>query len=603
MAEPIDYAALDRRNYWELDRALRRTVRRRCGADEERDDLLSSFGEKTGTTVTENADVVEENPPRLDTYDRRGEVVNDVTHHPAHLENERLVYEGGVIANRFSPPPGRDEPFSWVEHFAQFCLMDYTSSVGLSCPAAMTGGAALVLEKFDDGSLEPYYDALTTRDYDELRTGAMFLTEKQGGSDVGANEVRAEPTDDESEASETSRPEGGVPADRVYELHGEKWFCSNVDSGAALVLARRPGAPDGTEGLSLFLCDRRRRDGELNDVVYRRLKDKLGTRGVPTGEVVFEGAEAYLVGEPESGFKYMSEMLNVERLYNAIGSVGAIGRALLESKCHASDREAFGEVLADQPLMRRDLVDMAVTHEAAMAATFEAAAQFDARERALADGDRDAEAYRLMRVLIPVVKYRTAREAVDAASYAMEIRGGDGYVEEYVHPRLLRNAQVLPIWEGPSNVMALDVLRSMLSELSHEALLSDLDGRLDDVEDPRLADTRATVAAELDGLADAFEAVATTDRAGAQLEAKELADYVFDVVAGVLLLERAEWRLEEADDAREARVAEWFVRRELSSPDARGITDDERLPQEAFDAIVRYGRAEPEDRLEATADD
>jgi acyl-CoA dehydrogenase len=319
---------------------------------------------------------------------------------------------------------------------------------------------------------------------------------------------------------------------------------------------------------------------------------------------VFEGAEAHLVGEPESGFKYMSEMLNMERLYNALGSVGAIGRSLLEAKEHAFDREAFGDLLADQPLMRRDLVDMAVTHEAAMAATFEAAAQFGARERALADGDRDEDAYRLMRLLVPVVKYRTARDAVDVASYAMEIRGGDGYVEDYVNPRLLRNAQVLPIWEGPSNIMALDVLRAMLSELSHEALLDTLEDRLDDIDHPRLDDASGTVAAEFDGLAEAFEAVATSDRAGAQREAKELADYIFDVAAGVLLLERAQWRLETADDAREALVADWFVRRELASPDARGITDDTDLPEEAFQAVVRYDTVEPDERIEtATVDD
>ena len=584
MADPIDYAAVERRNYWELDRALQRTVRRRCGADETREDLLAAFGELTGTTVTDNADVVEENPPELRTYDRRGEVVNEVEYHPAHVENERLVYEHGVVANLFSAPPGREEPFSFVEHFAQFCLMDYTSSVGLSCPAAMTGGAALVLEKFDDGSLEEYREALTARDYDDLRTGAMFLTEKQGGSDVGANEMQAEPTAEDS----------------VYELYGEKWFCSNIGSEAALVLARRPDAPDGTEGLSLFLYPG---TAEGDDVLFRRLKDKLGTRSVPTGEVVFEGCEAYLVGEPESGFKYMSEMLNAERLYNAVGSVGVVGRALLESKLHAFDRAAFGERLADQPLMRRDLVDMAVTHEATMALTFEAAAQFGARERAEASDDTDETAYRLMRILVPVVKYRTAREAVDAASYAMEIRGGDGYVEEFVNPRLLRNAQVLPIWEGPSNIMALDVLRSMLAERAHEALLSALEERLRDIEHPGLAATRETVKGELKGLADAFDAVATTDRAGAQLEAKELADYVFDVVAGVVLLERAEWRLETEDDAREALVADWFVSRELATSEARGIPDGTRLTQEAFDAVVCYERAEPALRREATADD
>lgn len=589
MSEPLDYGELERGrdcNYWRYDPAIRRTIERRCGDDPALESLLSSFGELIGTTVTNNADVVEDNPPELRTYDRNGERINEVVYHPKHVANERLVYENGVIANLFSAPPEHDEPLSHVAHLGQFYLMDYASSVGLGCPAAMTGGAAVVLEKFDDGTLDPFYEALTTREYDELETGAMFLTEKQGGSDVGANEVRAEPTDDE----------------RTYELYGEKWFCSNVDSGAALVLARRPDAPDGTEGLSLFLVSRETRTGEPNDYLFRRLKDKLGTNSVPTGEVVFEGAEAYLVGEPERGFKYMSEMLNIERLYNAVGSVAGMGRSLLEAKVHAADREAFGETLEDQPLMRRDLVEMTVAHEAAMAVTFEAAEQFGARERALDRGERDERAYRLMRILIPVAKYRTARMAVETASYAMEIRGGNGYVEEFVNPRLLRNAQVLPIWEGPSNIMALDVLRAMLSERSHRVLLEELRERLDAIEQPTLEELVSTVSAEVDGLETAFNAVETSDPASAQFEAKALADYVFDVTAGVVLLERAAWRLAEADDAREALVAEQFVRNHLESHDARGIVDDERLPLEAFDAIARYGYAEPEPRVVADDD-
>ncbi|QLD90379.1 acyl-CoA dehydrogenase family protein [Natronomonas salina] len=589
MADPLDYSALERGrdcNYWEYDRALQRTVERRCDADG-LEDLLSSFGELIGTTVTNNADVVEENPPELRTYDRNGERINEVDYHPAHLENERLVYEHGVIANRFSAPPGMDEPLSQVAHLAQFYLMDCSSSVGLSCPAAMTGGAAIVLEKFDDGTLDEYYDALTTREYDDLETGAMFLTEKQGGSDVGANEVRAEPTDDE----------------RIYELYGEKWFCSNIDSSAALVLARRPDAPAGTEGLSLFLFDRETTDGELNDMEYRRLKDKLGTKSVPTGEIEFEGAEASLVGEPERGFKYMSEMLNVERLYNAIGSIGGMGRSLLEAKVHTANREAFGGKLAEQPLMQRDLVNMAVDHEAAMAVTFEAAAQFGARERALKQGDEDHAAHALMRILIPVAKYKTARMAVDTATYAMEIRGGNGYVEEFVNPRLLRNAQVLPIWEGPSNIMALDVLRAMVSEQAHESLLTELETRLDEIDESALEATVETARDELDGLEDAFGTIATAGRDTAQFEAKELADYIFDVTAAVLLLERAEWSLERNDDAREALVAEWFIRRELQARDARGIAGRSRLSDHEFDAIIRFNPVTPGQVRPVSADD
>jgi acyl-CoA dehydrogenase len=589
MPDKLNYSKLERGrncNYWEYDRTLQRTVERRCD-DGEITNLLSSFGELIGNTVVNNADTVEDNPPQLQTYDRNGNRINHVEYHPDHIENERLVYENGVIANRFSTPPEMDEPLSQVGHLAQYYLMEYSSSLGLGCPAGMTGGVAVVLEKFDDGSLEEYYDALTARKYEDLKTGAMFLTEKQGGSDVGANELRAEPTDRED----------------IYRLYGEKWFCSNIDSSAALVLARRPNAPSGTEGLSLFLLDRTTEDGEPNDMEYRRLKDKLGTNSVPTGEIEFEGAEAYLVGEPERGFKYMSEMLNVERLYNAVGSIAAMGRSLLEAKVHTANREVFGDRLLEQPLMQRDLTDMAVDHEAAMAVTFEAAAQFDERERKLAEGIEDSDAQALMRILVPVAKYRTARMAVDTASYAMEIRGGNGYIEEFVNPRLLRNAQVLPIWEGPSNIMALDVLRSMASEGAHEVLTGELETRLDAVDAPELAESISTVESELQGLKDAFDSVATAETDTAQFEAKELADYVFDVTAAVLLLERAQWRLETDDDSREALVARWFIQTELETPDSRGITGEERLTRRSFDAIVRFAKVSPEQAVSARADD
>ena len=168
----------------------------------------------------------------------------------------------------------------------------------------------------------------------------------------------------------------------------------------------------------------------------------------------------------------MAEMMNFERLTNATGAVGVMGRALLEAKVHAADREAFGEAIDEYPLMRRDLVDMSVDYEAAAAFSFEAARLLDERERRASRGDTDDDsaAYQLMRLFITVAKYKTARMAVDTASYAMEVLGGNGYVHEYTTERLLRDAQVLPIWEGPSNILALDTLRALNREDAHEAL-------------------------------------------------------------------------------------------------------------------------------------
>jgi acyl-CoA dehydrogenase len=584
MDRPFDYAALDEGrhvNYWAYDPVLQSEVARTYPEDahERGRERLSSFGEAVGYTIADNSDVVDRHGPELHAYDAEGEVANEVEYHPAQFESERLVFEHGVLADSFRAPPGRDEPMPHTHSLAMLYLLTY-ADVGLTCPMAMTAGVALVLENFDDGSLDEFFDGVTARDYDESMQGAMFLTEKQGGSDVGATETVAEQADDDT-----------------WRLTGEKWFCSNIDAEAALALARRPDAPDGTDGLSLFLLPRTKRDGSMNDVRYRRLKDKLGTISVPTGEMELEGAEAYLVGDAEDGFRQMAEMLNLERLANAMGAVGLVGRALLEAKVHAANREAFGSTIDQYPLMRADLVDMAVDHEAGTAFTFEAAGQFDRRER---EGDEDA--YRLMRLLVPIAKYRTGRLAVDTASYAMEVLGGNGYVADFVTERLLRDAQVLPIWEGTSNVLSLDVLRALDRDDAHEPLLAAIQTRLDAVEHPVLADDKEAVRDAFHDLGDALATLAVEDRDYAQLYAKRLADLIYDVFTAALLLAAAQDRLE-AGDARKALVVRRFVDRHLRERDARGITSGDRLPDEQFDAIVRFAPVAPEDVAETVAAD
>jgi acyl-CoA dehydrogenase len=578
---PLDYGALDRGrgvNYWTYDPTLRREVRRTLpdGDVAWAERSLERYGEMVGTTVADNADVVDDNPPELRTYDREGEVVNEVAYHPAHLENERLTYEAGGVADAFRAPPDRDEPVSLTYNLAVGYLLGMVD-IGLACPFAMTAGAALVLDEF--GDQERYLRELTARDYDDLSTGAMFLTEIQGGSDVGATETVAEHVEGD-----------------VYRLTGEKWFTSNIDAGVILALARRPDAPDGTEGLSLFVVPRTKRDGERNDYYFRRLKEKLGTKSVPTGEVELRGTEAYLVGDPESGFKHMAEMLNMERLHTAVGSVGAAGRALLESTVKAANREAFGSTLEEKPLMRRDLVDMTVDHEAALAVTFDATRAFDRYHRG---DDREGvdpdAAYRLMRMLVPVAKHRTGRMAVDVTSYAIEVQGGNGYTEEWVTERLLRDAQVMPVWEGTANVLSLDVLRAMAREGAHTTTLDRVRSYLDEADDhPPLADDVAAVRAELGDLEDALATLGTADRDYAELNAKALAEYVYDVYAGALLLAEAARDLAAVDpDARKAIVARRWVDRHLRDRPARGITADDRLPLERFDAVVRHGSVDP----------
>lgn len=571
----IEYGDLDPDvgvNYWAVDPVLRREVRRTYSpADFEwARGRLSAFGESVGTQMAENSDVLDRHPPRLRTYDRGGKVINDVSYHPAQFENERLTYEAGAVSDSFRPPPGRDEPLPLTHDFT-FAYLLGMIDIGLGCPVAMTAGAAFVLEQFGSDIHQEFYDGLTARTYDDVMEGAMFLTEKHGGSDVGLNDTRAEQTDG-----------------RTYELHGEKWFCSNLDAECILALARRPDAPDGTGGLSLFLVPRTKDDGSHNEYYFRRLKDKLGTRSVPTGEVEFRGTEAYLIGEPERGFRYMAAMLNVERIHNAMASVGLMSRALLESKVRAATREAFGSTLWEKPLMRRDLLDMTVSHEAAAAFSFDAAREFD-RYR---DGGDD-DAYRLMRILVPIAKHRTSRMAVDTASYAMEIQGGNGYVNEWVTHRLLRDAQVLPIWEGTSNVLSLDVLRAMASEAAHEPLILRIHDYLREAEStPLLSGLVNTCRAEVTGLEEALSTLATSESEYAEFQAKEVADYIFDVYAASVLLAEAARDLRDAD-ARKALVAQWWVDEYLRHHDARAITGNRQFPFDQFDAISRYDTVDP----------
>jgi acyl-CoA dehydrogenase len=577
-------------NYWTDSPVLQAEAERAYGGEDFAwaQDRLELIGELAAGVIDDNAAEVDRQGHELWTYDRDGNVQNHVEYHPRQLENDELAYGNGLVADVFDAPEGSEDPLGAAHALTMQTLLAGSDS-GFVCPVSMTTGAAIALDLYgNDEYADEYLDALTTREMDEHIEGAMFLTEKQGGSDVGANETTAEPTDEEG----------------VYELYGEKWFCSNIDAEGTLALARRPEAPEGTDGLSMFIVPHTKPNGKLNDQVYRRLKDKLGTIAVPTGEVVFEGAEAYLVGEPEQGFKYMAEMMNFERLTNATGSVGIMARALMECKQHAASRDAFGETIDQYPLMRRDLVDMQVDYEAGAAFTFEAVRWYDRYLRGKAEDehklrddeiDDEEQAHKLMRLFVPIAKYKLARECVDTASYACEVRGGDGYVNGFVTERLLRDAQVTPIWEGTSNILSLDVLRVLGTENAHEALIPFVSERLDAIEDSNLEDLAETVRTEFESLQQAMFTLASADRDYAQHEAKQLADYIYDVVTAILLLERAQDAITGNEDARKALVARWFVRTRFEQPDARGITDESALPDQYYEEIVRHAPLDPAD--------
>src|SRR5512145_3081813 len=278
----------------------------------------------------------------------------------------------------------------------------------------------------------------------------MFMTERLAGSDVGATETRAV-------------PQAGEFGDH-WVLYGEKWFCSNADADLALVLARPEGAPGGTAGLGLFLMPRTLPSGEPNRYRIVRLKDKLGTRAMPSGEIVLEGAAAWLVGDLGQGFKQMAEMVNQSRLSNGVRSAGMMRRAVHEALTVALGRRAFGARLIDLPLVRRQLIKMILPAEAALSVALLTAQCLDRADAG------EAEAQVVRRILTPLIKLRACRDARKVAGDAMEMRGGNGYIEEWIEPRLLRESHLGSIWEGTSNIIALDVVRAAAKAEAHRVL-------------------------------------------------------------------------------------------------------------------------------------
>jgi acyl-CoA dehydrogenase len=404
---------------------------------------LDRLGALAGGELDRLAGIADRNPPRLQHRNRRGEDAEHIDYHPAYREMERLAFgEFGLAA--MSHRPG---VFGWpapVPPAAKYALtfLFAQAEFGLLCPVNMTDSLAGALRRLGSPDLVArYLPALTSQDLDTLHQGAMFLTEQGAGSDIAATAVTALP-----------RPDG------TYSLHGDKWFCSNADADVAMVLARIQGGPPGLRGVSLFLMPRSLPDGTANALRIVRLKDKLGTRSMASGEVRLEGAVAWLIGDPQAGFNQMAGMINSSRLSNGVRSAGMMRRAVQEALFVARNRQAFGRRLIELPLMQRQLVKMLMRAEQARAMAFQAA---EAMRRA---DEGDAQAQRLLRILTPLLKFRACRDARAVTGDAMEVRGGCGYIEEWSDPRLLRDAHLGSIWEGTSNVVALDVLRAARKE-------------------------------------------------------------------------------------------------------------------------------------------
>lgn len=383
--------------------------------------------------------------PALRMHDRWGQPEDHVLYPPEYRHLLGRGYRAGVIAaavEHDSLLPGYQIGYvtSWFDP-------------GLYCPYTVSLGTLVPLLKYAPAPVRDRFVPAMTRRDDDFWQGATWMTEVGGGSDIGTH-------------VHTRARRAGV----AWRLDGEKYFCSNVNAELAVVAARPEGAADGVRGLALFLAPRRREDGRLNYRI-RRLKDKIATRSVPTGEIVFADSEAWLLGQAEQGIYQIMEVLNTSRVANSIGAAALVQRALAEAESFAEQRQLFGRSLREQPLFARECRHWHEQWRECFALAWEAADLLDGVWR---ETPPYSSAYHRFRLLAHLAKFHTADRAVAAARWAMEAHGGNGVLHEYDAERLLREAMILAIWEGTPHRQMLDGLEVMARQQAHEALFAHL---------------------------------------------------------------------------------------------------------------------------------
>jgi alkylation response protein AidB-like acyl-CoA dehydrogenase len=446
-------------NFAHTDPALRIVVDRWSdAADRNRlNALLDRLGADAAGRLDALAATADKNPPVLQQFDRDGERIDRIAYHPAYQELCRAAYsEYGLsaLSHRGGLHGWEAVPPHLVKYLASYVFVQ--AEFGLACPVSMTDAAARILRMFGDpGEFGSWIDGLTSTDPGQAMTGAMFMTEPQAGTDIARTETVAERDGD------------------GWRLTGKKWFASNPDADVIITLARFPGGDDhSTRGVGMFMVPKVLASGERNSYTIDRLKDKLGTRSMPSGEVSLTGAYALQVGELDRGFRQMAEMVNTSRLSNAMRSSALMRRAVRDAVDHTRQRVVFGKKLFDQPLMRATLLPLALDAEAALTLVAYSAQCLQAADA----GDDSARG--LIRVLTPLAKHYVCKRARVVTGEAMEVRGGNGYIEEWTNARLVRDAHLGSIWEGSSNVIALDVLRCMRKFGAHRQLADVMRGIL-----------------------------------------------------------------------------------------------------------------------------
>ena len=476
-----------------------------------------------------------ENEPRLKTFDAWGRRVDDIEVAPQWERIGRYAATHGVVATGYERAHGEH---SRLHQFALAYLYGPSSAL-YSCPLAMTDGAAKTLLHHGDQDLvDRALPRLTSRDPDTFWTSGQWMTERTGGSDVGLSETTA------------------IKDGATWRLHGTKWFTSAITSQMALTLARPEDNGPGGSGLAMYYLEVRDEAGDLNNIRVLRLKDKLGTRQMPTAELALDGTVAHLVGEPAHGTRNITPMLTITRLWNSVMAASGLRRAVALTTDYARRREAFGRRLVDQPLHQATMAQLRVRHAAATAMSLRLA-ELLGREEA---GVITAEEARALRLMLPVTKLLTGKQAVAGASEGLEAFGGAGYIEDTGLPVLLRDAQVLSIWEGTTNVLSLDALRAVQREDALPGYLAEIRRHAEATTDARLAHVgQQAIAAGDHAAAWLQQAMAGPGIEAVQHGARRWAMTLGRALQASLLAAQAQHDLDTHGDARAAALALRFA--------------------------------------------
>jgi acyl-CoA dehydrogenase len=510
---------------------------------------LEEMGELIGGVVSERAELTDQHPPYLVKYDRWGHDISEVVLPASVQENKRDLIAARRRLRKVMEQGGLRSTFPGLA----YSYMLNQAEIGMSC--ALGTGLDMIADLVDKYAPADIRDELMPR----IQAGefdgetAQMLTERTGGSDLAQIETTATPVGDS------------------YLLNGVKWFASNANGKAFVVLAKPEGATDDVKGVNSFLVLLERRDGSRNGVHIRQLKDKLGTRAVASCEIEFIDAEAFILSGKSAGgtgatgdgagLSRMMALTNDSRLGVAMMGLGCARRALVESLSYARAREAFGQPILQHPLMRRKLAELIVEVDATQALVFEGS---HSPNRLRQDGQTR------LRIAPALIKMKAARLGVTAASDAIEVHGGNGYCETWPVARILRDAQVNTIWEGADNILCLDVRRAIERNQADAPFIARLREAVANAGEGD--STTAIVAQRIDDLEETIGRWKQLDRAVAEARLFPLAQFMIDVYAGAILLEQAKWDSDRGG-SRKALIARLWVQSHLTEPSAHRNID------------------------------